>query len=355
MHDALHSGVAVERNPLDGEPPRESAECLRAEQGGTAAARGIGTPRWPLPKWIDWAVGFKVVSLSMDAVCLDPGNRRHDAPFNTVVRGLIGQRLRDLRCRTRAATCAGCPATSRCEYAAVFDRRLIATESDSEAEDVPPFWLQGLPAGRTLARGAQLSIRLHVTSQAIGVLPYLDVACRDALVHVGIRPSASVVHSTDLRTFTHEPITSTLRITARSPLRLRGDMSRSRRDCPAVPWFAQLVRSGVRRLDRLRMAFGEPGDRPYLEMPALDDVELVSSQGDSMRSWRDTRKGVPLTGLIGSAVVAGEGVRRLAPLLRVLTITNVGKATTMGFGDLAIEELPEWNRIEMGARSRSWR
>jgi hypothetical protein len=325
-----------ELNAMDGEPPRESAEPLRAEQGVTAAARGVGTPRWPLPKWIDWAIGFKLVSLSMDAVCLDPGDRRHDAPFNTVVRGLIGQRLRDLRCLTRAATCAGCPATSRCDYAAVFDRRLIATESNGEADEVPPFWLQGLPAGRMLARGAQLSIRLHVTGQAIGILPYLDVACRDALVHVGIRPSASVVQSTDLRNFTHEPITSTLRITARSPIRLRGDMSRSQRDCPSVPWFAQLVRSGVRRLDRLRMAFGEPGERPYLKMPAIDDVEMVSGQGDSMRSWRDTRKGVPLTGLIGSAVVVGEGVRRLAPLLRVLTITSVGKATTMGFGDLAI-------------------
>jgi len=81
---------------------------------------------------------------------------------------------------------------------------------------------------------------------------------------------------------------------------------------------------------------------------ALDDVEVVSAQGDSMRSWRDTRKEVPLDGLIGSAVVAGEGVRRLVPLLRVLTITNVGKATTMGFGDLAIEELPDQN----GSRSQ---
>lgn len=314
--------------------------ALLAEPGGTTTTPGVGTPRWPVPRWIEWAVGFKVVSLSVDAVCLDPG-RRHDAPFNTVVRGLIGKRLRDLRCLTRAATCAGCPETARCDYASVFARRLMANESDSEGDEVPPFWLQGLPADRALARGTQLSIRLHVAGQAADALPYLDVACRDALVHVGTRPSASVVHSTDLRTFTHESVTKTLCITARSPLRLRGDMSRSRRECPAAPWFALLVRSGVRRLDRLRMAFGEPGERPYLEMPELDDVEVVSAHGDSMRSWRDTRKEVPLSGLIGSAVVAGEGVRRIVPLLRVLTITNVGKATTMGFGNLAIEELPD--------------
>lgn len=335
MHDAVP--LDTDRvNSMGGAQPKASAQALPAEQGRPATVPRVDTPRWPLPRWIEWAVGFKVVSLSIDAVCIDPG-RRHDAPFNTVVRGLIGMRLRDLRCLTRAATCAGCPETARCDYAAVFARRLMANESD----EVPPFWLQGLPAGRTLARGARLSIRLHVAGHAVDAHPYLDVACRDALVHVGTRPSASVVHSTDLRTFTHEPITKTLRITARSPLRLRGDLSRSRRDCPAAPWFALLVRSGVRRLDRLRMAFGEPGDRPYLEMPALDDVEVVSGQSDSMRSWRDTRKEVPLSGLIGSAVVAGEGVRRLVPLLRVLTITNVGKATTMGFGDLAIEELPD--------------
>jgi hypothetical protein len=339
MHDAVPldtDGV----NSIGGEQPRASAQALLAEPGSPATAPGVGTPRWPVPRWIEWAVGFKVVSLSVDAACLHPG-RRHDAPFNTVVRGLIGMRLRDLRCLTRATTCAGCPETARCDYASVFARRLMANESDSEGDEVPPFWLQGLPAGRALARRTQLSIRLHVAGHAVGVLPYLDAACRGALVHLGMRPSASVVHSTDLRTLTHEPITKTLRITARSPLRLRGDLSRSRRECRAAPWFALLVRSGVRRLDRLRMAFGEPGDRPYLEMPALDDVEVVSAHGDSMRSWRDTRKEVPLNGLIGSAVVAGEGVRRLVPLLRLLTITNVGKATTMGFGDLAIEELPD--------------
>ena len=165
----------------------------------------VDTPRWLLPRWIEWAVGFKVASLAVDAVCIDPG-RRHDAPFNTVVRGLIGKRLRDLRCLTQADTCAGCPETARCDYASVFARRLMATESDSEGDEVPPFWLQGLPADRALARGVRLSIRLHVAGQAVGVLPYLDVACRDALVHVGTRPSASVVPATDLRTFTHEPI-----------------------------------------------------------------------------------------------------------------------------------------------------
>jgi hypothetical protein len=173
--------------------------ALLAEPGSPAMTSGVGTPRWPVPRWIEWAVGFKVVSLSVDAVCLDPG-RRHDAPFNTVVRGLIGMRLRDLRCLTQATTCAGCPETARCDYASVFARRLMANESDSEGDEVPPFWLQGLPAGRALARGVQLSIRLHVTGQAVDALPYLDVACRDALVHVGIRPSASAVHSTDLRT-----------------------------------------------------------------------------------------------------------------------------------------------------------
>jgi hypothetical protein len=32
----------------------------------------VDTPRWPLPRWIEWAVEFKVVSLSVDAMCLDP-------------------------------------------------------------------------------------------------------------------------------------------------------------------------------------------------------------------------------------------------------------------------------------------
>src|SRR5947208_326334 len=50
-----------------------------------------------------------------------------------------------------------------------------------------------------------------------------------------------------------------LRIQARTPLLLRGDFEACRAACPGAPWLALLVRSGVRRLDRLMRAFGPPG------------------------------------------------------------------------------------------------
>jgi hypothetical protein len=45
---------------------------------------------------------------------------------------------------------------------------------------------------------------------------------------------------------------------------------------------------------------------------------------------------MPLEGLQGDAVVHGPNLAALAPLLRALTVTSVGKSTSLGLGTLRV-------------------
>jgi len=133
------------------------------------------------------------------------------------------------------------------------------------------------------------------------------------------------------------------RIEARTPLVLRGDVARCERACPRAPWLALLVRAGIRRLDALLGAFTPRGVRPRVEMPRLEEVEVVEGRVASWRGSRFSRRQgrrFPLEGLRGSAVLRGAAMRDIGTLLRVLEVTGVGKATSMGFGALAATPLP---------------
>jgi hypothetical protein len=118
---------------------------------------------------------------------------------------------------------------------------------------------------------------------------------------------------------------------------LRGDDATCRQFCPRVPWLALLARAGVRRLDALVRAFALPpgGRLPRAELPDLSRVDLL---GGTLGAWSSSRfshrqhKRLPLRGLVGDAILHGDHLHALVPLLRVLAVTGVGKATSLGFG-----------------------
>jgi hypothetical protein len=130
-------------------------------------------------------------------------------------------------------------------------------------------------------------------------------------------------------------------IRATTPLCLRGDEVASHRLCPQVPWLGLLVRAGVRRLDALVRSFALPegGRTPRAQLP---DLSAVTAVRDTLAPWTSTRfshrqdRRVPLTGVDGEAVLVGEALRPLAPLLGALTVSSVGKATSLGLGGLAV-------------------
>ena len=111
---------------------------------GGADARAAREPAIPLAEWVAWATRLEVRSIRVEArydraVCTQD-------PLNVVARGLLGERLRDLRCLTRAPSCDGCPEWSRCDYGLVFEDASGVSEGGSDGSGAPrPFWLHTRP------------------------------------------------------------------------------------------------------------------------------------------------------------------------------------------------------------------
>jgi CRISPR/Cas system endoribonuclease Cas6 (RAMP superfamily) len=126
-------------------------------------------------------------------------------------------------------------------------------------------------------------------------------------------------------------------------LQLRGDLARSRENCPSFPWLALLVSAGLRRVASLVERFGGGGPVPRVQMPHLRDVHVVE---DTLRVVQTTRytqrqeKRVPIEGWTGEVQLTGESVDAIVPLLRAMEVTGVGKGTTMGLGALGVETRP---------------
>jgi hypothetical protein len=122
----------------------------------------------PLAAWLAPALALPLIEIALDVTIRTPVSV--SSPACAVVRGLIGQRLRDLRCLTVASTCSGCPIAAACDYGRIF-----------EGGSPHPFWLQGIPATTELDPGAQLAARLYLAAPVHTVAQYLDVTLRDAL------------------------------------------------------------------------------------------------------------------------------------------------------------------------------
>lgn len=285
----------------------------------------------PLMAWLQPALQLPLIEISIDVTV----RRRVQltAPTCAVVRGLLGQRLRELRCQSGARACGGCALTATCDFARIFD--------DGATH---PFWFRGVPADRHLRCGARFVARLYLATPAHQSAQYLDVAFRDALHRscgdATLAPSRW--RRAALGALAPQPLpASEVRISATTPLCLRGDEVASHRLCPQVPWLGLLVRAGVRRLDALVRSFALP-DGARTPRAQLPDLSAVTAVRDTLAPWTSTRfshrqdRRVPLTGADGEAVLVGEALRPLAPLLGALTVSSVGKATSLGLGGLAV-------------------
>lgn len=288
------------------------------------------TAALPLTAWLRPALDLPLVEATVEVTL---GARVQLAsPLCTVVRGLMGQRLRELRCSTGAPSCVGCASAPGCDYARIFD-----------GPSPHPFWIQGVPATTALEAGTNVVTRLIVAGPAHAALPYLEVAFRDALRAAGggAHLSPTRARRSSLRELGPSPAAGPLRLRTATPLFLRGDEERCAALCPQASWLALVARAGVRRLDALVRAFAPPpgGSLPRALLPDLTAVEIVDG---GWAPWRASRfshrqhQRLPLEGIHGEAVLAGDELGALTPLLCALTVTSVGKATSLGFGGLRV-------------------
>jgi hypothetical protein len=312
----------------------------------TTDPREPPTPSVPLADWLDHLSPLDLTALDVAVRFRAPVDLAD--PACAVVRGLLGERLRDFRCLTRAPTCEGCSETAACDYARVFGGEVDLAGLPGWARGLHPYWLQGLPAAAEIHADARFTARLVVAGFAVPVLPYLDVALRDALARLGAHPrerapelSASRIARVTLPPAPPAEGARCWRIETLTPLVLRGDMDACARACPQAPWLALLVRAGVRRLGALQHAFS-PAPAPWADLPALDDVEVIEGRMERWHGSRMSRRQgqrFPLDGLVGSAVVQGSGMAVTGRLLEALAVTSVGKSTTMGFGAMTAEPI----------------
>jgi hypothetical protein len=262
-------------------------------------------------------------------------------PACAQVRGLLGERLRLLRCLTGAPRCEGCPEIAQCDFARVFD----AGQHD---QGTPPFWLQGIPARSRLDAGERFEARLVVLGSESHTLPYLEAALRDAWQRLGRpphqanatpwKPAATLqaCRSTPLVTPALPPA-SCWRLSTCSPLVLRDRIAEGSPACPAVPALAQILSAARRRLYRLHRAQQGGGTWPAMDLPDLTAIGLVAGE---FRPWSAARyshrqeRTMPLEGLVGEIEIEGEALLALSPLLDVLPLISVGKNTAMGLGDI---------------------
>lgn len=289
--------------------------------------------RLPLDRWLAALDGVRVRRLRVAVTPRRPG--RLEAPVGAVVRGLLGERLRELRCLTGAPACEGCPEVARCDHHRLFDRA-------HDAQETRAFWLQGVTHDAAVP-DAPFEASLCTWSADDPALPYLDVALRDALARVGDKhrpPNLLGPTRADAPPWA-PPVPSAARVTlvARSPLSLRGNLEAATALCPGVPELGLLVRAGVRRLDALLRVSGMSAP-PRVAWPTLTDVRRVGAPWSwwtaSRYSHRQERR-QPLEGYDGALTVEGDGVAALGPLLHALSVSGVGRHTAYGLGVLALE------------------
>lgn len=266
-------------------------------------------------------------------------------PMCSVVRGLTAQGLRHARCLTGAERCAGCTEVARCDYAA-----LVGVGDEDPGDGARPWWLGGVPGATEQLKGARWEVSLvSVPSGAPRVSP-LVASLVDALECVGARgPVRNLVEELDAGPVTW-PSTGrevrALRVVTVSPFLVRfegsDDLGPSAARCPEAPWLSLLAGVALRRVSALVSGFA--GART--ERVRLPDLRGVRLREGTIERWVGSRyshaqdRRMPLRGFSGEAIVEGEGVAALAPLLEAAAVTAVGRGTTLGFGSLRVEAVP---------------
>lgn len=298
------------------------------------------------PHWLTALSSVRVTQVEIDAEVRTALS--HRAPICSVVRGLLGERFRELRCLTGEESCAGCAVANECAY----NRWLAADDNE-----LPPrqHWLQGVPAARSAQAGDRWLTRLCVVGDVTQEIAFLQVSLKDGLHRLGMaRQAAGLVQRlrdtavrsgpARLESWSLSPVSSATRwrIQTVTPIALRNDLlpESRRRDsesCPAAPELALLLRLGVRRWKSLWHAAGTASPFPAIPRVDLTSVRAIRRNSRPWRAMRNSgtqKHSMPLEGIELDLEVSSSELAPIAPLLASLPTLNVGRLTTMGFGQI---------------------
>lgn len=280
------------------------------------------------------------------------------------IRGALGYMLKRVVCHVRDRPCAECFLRARCAYPVVFEGVAPAGRAlMRKYPNIPqPFVL--VLDGRTdrdVRAGDNHAFAIRLFGPAIEMHPFVLLAMiecgrtglgRDRLEFdvVTVDDGANVLYRAaedheirppEPRRIELAPVVETgrakLRLRFETPVRIRTDGLVNTR-----PTLAPVVRAAIRRIHVLSHFYGDgpilPGDSgPLIEEAAaatcsVNTLHWVHFDRFSTRQQRT----MTLGGVVGELQLEGISPA-LAGLLRVATITHVGKATSFGFGRITCE------------------
>ncbi len=284
----------------------------------------------------------------------------------SMLRGAFGLALKRTVCVMRLRECTGCTLEHACLYTTIFETRpnpeVALMRNYQRAPH--PFLLAVAPPREELARretGGALQVNVRLFGDAARAAPFVLKAFEEAgrtgfgaartpheLTRVTGADGATLWQTgatfRPLRPDTAQPapVARWSKWRFISPVRLKKD---GKLVGAAELQAADLCMSVVRRLGLLAGFFGE--GTASLDFQALKlAAEKASIVGKSLQ-WRELRRyssrqsmELAMGGLTGELTLDHGGDEALAQVLAWAPVLHVGKAATMGLGEVMIEDLP---------------
>jgi hypothetical protein len=281
-------------------------------------------------------------------------------------RGVFGRALKAVVCALKRQECPDCLLRQQCVYTRVF-QHVAAPGEEGRPSPPHPFVISPPLTSRTIfAQGEPFDFTLLLFGEANQYLPYFVYAFeqmgqiglgrgqegrRAGFNLVEVRSSAGVIYRGEdrcltggkesLRELTVTPsctapgATTRLTVTLLTPLRLKFD-NRLHAELP----FHVLIRAALRRVSSLFTQFG--AGEPRLDYKGLVARAQAVRTTASTICWFDWQRyshrqdqAMLLGGMVGEATYEGE-VGEFMPLLRLVEIVHLGKATTFGLGKVKV-------------------
>jgi len=278
-------------------------------------------------------------------------------------RGLFGHALADALCTCDRKRSGHCPLESTCPYIELFEPKFRSEESILQShQSAPAPYLLRASKGGPLGAGHQLNVSLTLFGRArrhaglalralalgaargIGreALPLKPIGLAEIdplgvareltlaeICHEGNEPAVPLEHL---------PLwPNRIAIEFTAPLRMR---LRNRYIAPDELTFGDLFSQLLRRASLLRdFHCTPPGNQASLDFRAWVALARKLAFSGTRLNWHDlarhsSRQGrkVPMGGLIGRVVLAGDDFEPFWPLIWLGQYLGVGKGTTMGLG-----------------------
>ncbi len=284
----------------------------------------------------------------------------------STLRGALGHSIKKISCALRRQNCQNCLLTNSCAYSYLYEIKNANNQNQPARAAHRPHPYALIPpteTKQTYKSGDNFNFDLLLFGSANEYLPHVVYAIQE-MGKSGLGKKNQEPGQFNLEKITHEqkvifennhlqapqtlPLLSleetspansikTITVTCKTPLRLK-QLNKLQHNLP----FHLLIRGAMRRCSTLENAYGN--GEPKLDYKGLagraGDVEIT--QADShwvdIRRYSNRQKNSMLFGGIkGQITYQGKNLTEFIPLLKFSEVTQLGKQTTFGLGQIKIE------------------